>query len=72
MLVTFTVRGAPATYEMREENDVREMAREIEAHIRTNHSEAARETLLVLVMDALLNGLADGSEEVDLGEITTP
>jgi hypothetical protein len=73
MLVTYLVHGEPGSLETREEEDLRQLLAEIRHGLHDRHPELADDQrLLLLVTDELLNGLADGRDEIVLGELAAP
>jgi carbonic anhydrase len=72
MRITYTVSGQAGECQTQEDEDLREMAREIEEHVRGSHENLREDTLLpIRVADGLLNCLVYDAEEGDLGELTS-
>jgi len=70
MRIIYALDGQPGLCETSQEEDLREMAREIEEHLQAQHPALAEDDYLpIKIADGLLNSLADDGEEVDLGEL---
>jgi hypothetical protein len=72
MVITYLVRREPHTLEVCEEEDLRHLVEEVWQELQARHPELGGEPgLRPRLIDGLLNGLADGSEEIALGELGT-
>ncbi|MBA2247447.1 MAG: hypothetical protein H0W23_04905 [Chloroflexia bacterium] len=71
MLVTYTANRESHAFETEQQEDLREMAQEIERYLRAQHPDLdADGRLPIVVADGLLNGLAEEvADEVALGVI---
>jgi hypothetical protein len=73
MIVTYLLNSEANSLKPREEEDLRRLVEEVCQGLRTRHPELGTDPhLLLCVTDGLLNGLADGSTEIDLGELCSP
>ncbi|TAK28817.1 MAG: hypothetical protein EPO21_21925 [Chloroflexota bacterium] len=71
MQVTYTVNGQSFMFEPQEEENLCDLAREVEEHVRAQHEELYENPYLsVIVADGVLNSLADDSADITLGELT--
>lgn len=70
MHVHYQVEGEAHSYTLQAEDDLREICREIEAHVRAAHpAVGSNPGLSIRIADGVLNGLADNSEELTLDEL---
>lgn len=73
MRVTYTINTETHSFETQQEEDLRELAQEIETHIREQHAQLAQQPELpTAIADGVLDSLADNSDEIVLGELLRP
>ncbi len=71
MQVNYQVSGNPHTYDPGATEDLGEITRKIEEHLRRSHRElAGREHLTEKIADGLLNALAGDNTSIDLGDLS--
>lgn len=71
MQVTYAINGERFALETSAEEDLSELAVEIERHVRQQHPALGENShLAVVIADRLLNDLSDDREELTLGELT--
>ena len=72
MQVKYTLDDQLHQFDVNDSDDLAVMCPEIEGRIRSDHPEFANRPLLTeKVADALLNGLADDAQVIDLGDLST-
>ncbi|MBL7257289.1 hypothetical protein [Paractinoplanes lichenicola] len=72
MQISYQVAGSPHTYETGPSEDLAQISREIEEHLRQSHPELARNGHLAeKITDGLLNGLAGDTTDVELGDLSS-
>ena len=72
MQVTYMLSGALYTLELETGDDLQEILSGTDRALRSQHPELANApNLLVTVTDGILNGLADDSNEIFLGELAS-
>jgi hypothetical protein len=70
MRIRYTLADQPHELEIADSEDLAEMCAEAERQIRGDHPELANQNFLTeRVADALLNTLASGRQEAELGEL---
>ncbi|MEV6349091.1 hypothetical protein [Actinoplanes sp. NPDC051851] len=71
MQVNYQVGGDRHTYDPGTSEDLGDITRGIEEHLRRNHPElAGRDHLTEKIADGLLNGLAGDGTDIELGDLS--
>jgi len=71
MLIKYTLSSQAHEFDISDSDDLAVLCSETEDRLRSDHPEFADEEYLTQrVADALLNGLADDKQEVDLGDLS--
>ncbi len=71
MLIKYTLADQPHEFEISDSDELSELCSEAEGRLRSDHPELTQRSYLTeRVADALLNSLAGGGEEAELGDLT--
>jgi hypothetical protein len=71
MLIKYTLSSEAHEFEIPDSEDLAVLCSETEDRLRSEHTElAGQEYLTQRVADALLNGLSEDDQEIDLGDLS--